>query len=75
MADAREQATLQPLESQLRDPLERARLLEEVCSAGHDRDAREASHLPRGLAIQLENDLVASADDQQRRCEHVGEPA
>ena len=49
------------------DFLERARLLEEVGRAGHDRELLLAAQLGERRLVQLDDAVVVSADDEQRR--------
>ena len=50
--------------------LERARLLEEMRGAGHDFQLRGRRHPPHGVAIELDDRLIGSTDDEQRRRFH-----
>ena len=57
----------EPLAGHLGDGVERARFLEEMRRAGDDLDAVLAQQLAYGVAVELEHDVVAGTDDQQRR--------
>lgn len=53
--------------SQLTYPIERARLLEEIRGTRDDLEFHVTMHLPHRVTIQLDDRLVVTTDNQQRR--------
>jgi hypothetical protein len=59
--------------SQSGDLLKRAGLLEEVRSAGDDLEPNWCFHVSHSLFVQLDDDCVATADQEQCRSSNVGQ--
>jgi len=55
----------EPVACEVRHLVERARFFEQVRRAGHDHDLVGASKLRGSVLIQLEDDPISPADDQQ----------
>src|SRR5262245_65688575 len=58
---------VEPVGGQLHDPVERARLLEEMGCTGHDLEMRGPGRTGERLAVQLDHDIVEAADDEEDR--------
>ena len=63
----------EPVARQLRHPLQRTRFLEQVRRPRDDADRRNVTHAPSRVLVQLDHDVVAPTDDQQRRRADQGE--
>jgi fermentation-respiration switch protein FrsA (DUF1100 family) len=63
----------EPHGGELGDVFERAGFLEQVGGAGHERELVGAAQQPLGLFVEPDDDVVAGADDQQRRGADLGQ--
>ena len=63
----------EPVTGKLRDAFQRAWLFEEVGGTRDDLDAKLRGHDVRGLLVEIDDDLIERADDEQRRSTHLGE--
>lgn len=61
-----------PVGGALLDGLERARFFEEVRGVGHDLKLGLAAQLRQRLAVELDDDVIVTADDQQSGRAHGG---
>lgn len=63
----RREAAVEPGDRQGADPLERARLLEQVARARHDGELAVTAQLALRETVELEHLQIGAADDQERR--------
>jgi hypothetical protein len=69
----RPEVTNEPVTSEARDLLQRARFLEEMGCARHDLELHFARKELHGSAIELDDHRVIAPDDQQYRLVHQSE--
>ena len=55
--------------------LKRARFFEKMRRTGNDRQFHLAAHLGHRIRIHINDDIICSADDQQRWCFHIRQHA
>jgi len=70
---SRLEVLLEPSRGECNDLFEGARLLEEMRCAGNEFEACSARQLGHGAPVQVNDDRVECADDQQCWRLHVGE--
>ena len=65
----------EPIAGETRNSLKRARFFEKMRRAGHDLQFHLAAHLGHRIPIHINDDIICSANDQQRWCFHIRQRA
>src|SRR6266496_1443711 len=60
----------EPVSRQLRNLLECTRFLEQMCRAGNDLHLLRPFQMGKRLPVQIDDDIIAAANDKERRNGH-----